>query len=104
MNEIDIFKALANETRLHILKWLKEPEKHFPPQGIHIPEGEHFENCACVGAICDKAGISQSTVSSYLDMLQRANLLESKRFGKWTYYRRNEETIQQLAEFIGKEL
>ena len=39
MNEIDIFKALANETRLNILKWLKDPGKYFPPQGIHIPEG-----------------------------------------------------------------
>lgn len=37
-------------------------------------------------------------------MLQRANLLESKRCGKWTYYRRNEETIQKLAEFIRTEL
>lgn len=104
MNEIDIFKALANETRLNILKWLKDPEKYFPPQGIHLPEGAKFDNCACVGSICDKAGVSQSTISNYLDMLQRANLLESKRCGKWTYYRRNEETIQKLAEFIRTEL
>ena len=104
MNVIDIFKALSNETRLNILKWLKDPERYFPPQGIHIPEGETFDNCSCVGSICDKAGISQSTISGYLDMLQRAGLLESRRFGKWTYYRRNEETIQKLAEYIGKEL
>ena len=104
MNEIDIFKALANETRLNILKWLKEPGKYFPPQGIHIPEGETFENSVCVGSICDMAGVSQSTISSYLDMLQRVNLLESKRCGKWTYYRRNEETIQKLAEFIRTDL
>ncbi len=75
MNEIDIFKALANETRLNILKWLKDPEKYFPPQGIHLPEGAKFDNCACVESICDKAGVSQSTISNYLDMLQRANLL-----------------------------
>ncbi len=75
MNEIDIFKALANETRLNILKWLKNPEKYFPLQGIHLPEGAKFDNCACVGFICDKAGVSQSTISNYLDMLQRANLL-----------------------------
>ena len=37
-------------------------------------------------------------------MMQRAGLLESRRFGKWTYYRRNEETIRKLAEYIGKEL
>ena len=49
-------------------------------------------------------GGSQSTVSNYLDMLQRAELLLSERHGKWTYYRRNEETIQAFAGYIGKEL
>ena len=90
MNEIDIFKALANETRLNILKWLKHPEDNFPPQGLHIPEGDSFDNSACVGSICDKAKISQSTISSYLDMLQRAG--------------RNEDTIQKLSKFIQTEL
>ncbi len=32
MNPIIVFKALSNETRLQILHWLKEPEKHFPSQ------------------------------------------------------------------------
>ena len=100
METVDIFKALANDTRLTILMWLKEPEKYFPPQGIHIPEGDYFDLSVCVGAICDKAGISQSTVSHYLDMLQRAGLLESRRYGKWTYYRRNEENIRKLADYI----
>ena len=27
METVDIFKALANDTRLTILMWLKEPEK-----------------------------------------------------------------------------
>ena len=43
METVDIFKALANDTRLTILMWLKEPEKYFPPQGIHIPEGDSFD-------------------------------------------------------------
>ncbi len=30
---IEISKALSNETRLNILKWLKSPEENFPPQG-----------------------------------------------------------------------
>ena len=104
MNVIDIFKALSNETRLNILKWLKDPEKYFPPQGIHIPEGETFDKCSCVGSICDKAGISQSTISGYLDMMQRAGLLESRRFGKWTYYRRNEQAINDFAARLKIEL
>ena len=104
MSKLDIFKALSNETRLSILKWLKEPEKYFPPQGLHIPDGDDFSNSVCVGSICEKTNISQSTISLYLDMLQRAGLLESRRFGKWTYYRRNEKNIQELAEFIRSEL
>ena len=52
----------------------------------------------------EKLGISQSTVSHYLDLMQRSGLLESARFGKWTYYRRNEANIQALAEFIKTEL
>lgn len=104
MNEIEIFKALANEIRLNILKWLKNPEEHFPPQGLHIPKGDSFEHSVCVGSICEKANISQSTISHYLDMMMKAGLLESRRFGKWTYYRRNEATIQKLAEFIAHDL
>lgn len=100
MNIKAIFKALDNDIRLQIMGWLKEPEKHFPPQGVHLPEGVVFPGGVCVGSICDKAGISQSTVSHYLDMLLQAGLLESRRAGKWTYYRRNEATIQAFATYI----
>lgn len=86
---IEISKALSNETRLNILKWLKSPEENFLPQGG-----------VCVSSIQAKANLSPSTVSNYLDTLQRAGLLLSERHGKWTYYRRNEETIKALAEFV----
>lgn len=104
MNILLIAKALSNETRLNILTWLKHPEENFPPQGLHLPEGESFEGGVCVGSITDKAGISQSTVSSYLELMQRAGLLEAKRCGKWTYYRRSEQMIQALAAYIGEKL
>lgn len=103
-NVLDIFKALANEKRLDILTWLKDPEENFPPQGLHIPDGDSFDNSVCVGSICEKAGVSQSTVSHYLDILQRAGLLESRRFGKWTYYRRNEAAFQELGNYISERL
>ncbi len=103
-NTVDIFKALANEKRLQILEWLRDPGANFPPQGLHIPEGDSFDNSVCVGSICEKLNASQSTTSHYLDMLQRAGLLESRRFGKWTYYRRNEEAIRELGRYISTEL
>jgi len=37
-------------------------------------------------------------------MLQKVGLLESERHGKWTYYRRNEEKIQELAAYLKGEL
>lgn len=49
-----------------------------------------YKGGVCVGDIQEKAKVSQSTVSSYLNMMQKAGLLESIRHGQWTYYRRNE--------------
>jgi ArsR family transcriptional regulator len=43
-------------------------------------------------------------VSDYLATLQRAGLVEARRIGQWTYYKRNEAAISALAEIIGKEL
>lgn len=103
-NMVDIFKALSNEKRIQILSWLKDPEANFPPQGLHIPEGDSFDGSVCVGSICEKLNASQSTTSHYLDILQRAGLLESKRYGKWTYYRRNEDAIQALAKAVSQDL
>ncbi|PTI66934.1 ArsR/SmtB family transcription factor, partial [Staphylococcus xylosus] len=54
--------------------------------------------------IQEKANASQSTISQYLTILQNAGLLESIRYGQWTYYRRNEETIKALAEKIKTEI
>lgn len=100
MDLLEIFKALSNRTRLEILKGLKEPAKHFPPQD----EGDVNVVGVCVSSIQEGVGLSQSTVSDYLATLQRAGLVEVRRIGQWTYYKRNEETISTLAELIGKDL
>ncbi len=104
MDIIEIAKALSNETRLNILQWLKEPQKNFPPQGGSLGTPVDLKGGVCVSSIQEKAGASQSTISNYLNMLQSAGLLISERYEKWTYYRRNEQLIQQLAEYIRTEL
>ena len=104
MDIIEICKALSNETRVNILKWLKDPFKNFPPQGGCLDKPVDLQGGVCVSSIREKVGASQSTVSSYLDMMQRAGLLLSERHEKWTYYRRNEEVIKQFSEYIGSEL
>jgi DNA-binding transcriptional ArsR family regulator len=100
MDQLEIFKALSNKTRLQILHWLKEPEKYFPPQ-----EHEDINQVGvCVGQIQQKAGLNQSTISEYLSILQKAGLLKSTRIGQWTYYKRNEEAFLALSQFITKEI
>ena len=57
-----------------------------------------------MGDIQTKSGLAQSVISSYLLTMQKAGLLESERIGKWTYYRRNEKTIREFAEYVQQEL
>ncbi|MFD0673029.1 ArsR/SmtB family transcription factor [Cohnella sp. GCM10027633] len=103
MDTLSIIKALSNETRYNILEWLKEPERHFGPQS-HLPAGCGFEGGVCVGSIAEKAGLAQSVISGYLVKLQKTGLLESKRYGQWTYYRRDEQGIRQFKENVQSEL
>jgi DNA-binding transcriptional ArsR family regulator len=103
MDTLAIIKALSNETRFNILEWLKEPDIHFGPQS-HMPVTCDFEGGICVGSIAEKAGLAQSVISSYLVKMQKSGLLESIRHCQWTYYRRNEEGIQQFKDYIQKDL
>jgi DNA-binding transcriptional ArsR family regulator len=97
---VSVFKALSNPTRLRILGWLKDPVAHFPPQGDHPPE----EYGVCVKNIQEKAGVSQSTASQFMASLQRAGLVTSRRVGQWTYYKRDEDRIAELARVLQTEL
>lgn len=78
-----------------MLEWLKEPEIYFPNQQ---PYG--YEHGVCVGQIKEKAGLTQSTVSEYLSILQRAGFIEATRVGQWTYYKRNEAAFEALSKII----
>jgi ArsR family transcriptional regulator len=99
MDQLEIFKALSNKTRLQILQWLKEPEVNFPSQQEY-----GFTNGVCVGQIQAKAGLTQSTVSEYLALMQRTGLVTATRVGQWTYYKRNEEAFAALSKLIESEL
>jgi ArsR family transcriptional regulator len=93
MNMTLVLKALSNEKRLQILRWLKEPQKHFASSICDVKkEG------VCVGLIEEKIGLSQSTVSQYLALLQQAGLITTERRGQWTFCKRNEHTIKALIE------
>ncbi|MCB0195349.1 MAG: helix-turn-helix transcriptional regulator [Anaerolineae bacterium] len=100
MEILQILKAIGNEKRLQILEWLKEPEKNFPPH----QEVDGFDNGVCVAFIQQKSGLSQSTTSQYMAILERAGLVIPTRIGRWTYYRRNEEAIAVFVDHMKEKL
>ncbi|WP_169088031.1 ArsR/SmtB family transcription factor [Paenibacillus sp. PL91] len=100
MKPIEVFKALSNESRLQILQWLKEPENHFTPhEGVDMREIG-----VCVSQITQKLNMTQSTASQFLSMLQRAGLIKTLRIGKFTYYKRDETAIGEIADFLKQEI
>ncbi|SDB51526.1 ArsR family transcriptional regulator [Pseudomonas sp. NFACC23-1] len=94
----EIIKALAHPVRRDILNWLKDPKAQFPEQ-LH-----NHEFGICAGQIDQRCGLSQSTVSAHLAVLQRAGLITSQKVGQWHFFKRNEETIQQFLKQMSQEL
>ena len=74
-----IFKALSNEYRIRILEALRDGEL-----------------CACeIQVVLDAP---QSTVASHLRELKDAGLVNTRRQGKWTYYRIGDTAVVQLLD------
>ncbi|MFL6077365.1 MAG: ArsR/SmtB family transcription factor [Mycobacteriales bacterium] len=94
-------RALANPMRLQLLRWLREPERHFVLDGAIA---DPVEVGVCVSHIQAKVGLAQSTVSAYLAELERAGLVRSTRVGKWTHYKRDERRIAELVAALGQTL
>lgn len=66
----DFLRAMADETRQHILSLLCE-------RAMSVSElGEHLT-------------VAQPTISHHLAVLRRANLVISRRDGRWHFYRAN---------------
>jgi ArsR family transcriptional regulator len=92
---VEICTALSNPMRLQIMGWLKEPARHFDPQPDPVDEVG-----VCLKQIQEKAGVSQSTASQYMQTLQRAGLITSERHGPWTYYRRADTRIASVTDLL----
>ena len=74
-----IFKALSNEYRIRIFEALRDGEL-----------------CACeIQVVLDAP---QSTVASHLRELKDAGLVNTRRQGKWTYYRIGDTAVLQLLD------
>ena len=90
----EVFQALSNPTRLAVLEWLREPDS-FPPQDYPAAEVG-----VCLKHIQARAGVSQSTASQYMAVLQRAELVTSSKVGTWRHYKRNEQRLRELSRYL----
>lgn len=64
-------KAFADPTRIRIVKVLRETE-------------------SCVCELCDALEISQSTLSTHLQVVRQAGIVDTRKEGTWVYYRIND--------------
>jgi DNA-binding transcriptional ArsR family regulator len=89
-------RALANERRLQILDWLKQPREHFPPQ----VDGDLVRDGVCAALIADKLGVSQPALSEHMRILVDAGLVRAKRIKQWIFYKRDEPEIRRVKNLL----
>ena len=92
-----VLHALANEKRVRILAWLKDPRAHFPPQR----DGDLVRDGVCGALIAEKLGVGAATLSEHMRLLVAAGLVVPKRIKGWTMYRRDERAIAAAVRAIG---
>ena len=76
--------ALAQESRLDVFRLLVE-------QG---PEG------LSAGAIAERLGVANATLSFHLKELSHAGLISARQVGRFIYYSANFRTMNQLIEYL----
>lgn len=89
-------RALANERRLQVLEWLKDPGAHFREQVA----GDLVEDGVCGLLIAEKLGVSRPTVTEHMKLLVEIGAVRAKRIKQWTFYKRDEERIRAIKSAI----
>ena len=89
-------RALANERRLLILDWLRDPKKHFREQ----VDGDLVDDGVCGVLIAEKLGVSAPTLSEHMRVLIAAKLVRAKRVKQWTMYKRDDDAIAAVKRVI----
>ncbi|MEM7816000.1 MAG: metalloregulator ArsR/SmtB family transcription factor [Candidatus Aenigmatarchaeota archaeon] len=82
MNDIEIFKALSDRTRLKIVRFLLGGEK-------------------CVCEIFPYVKRTQSTVSIQLGKLEKWGVLKSRREGKKVFYSLVDRRVKRIIKIAG---
>lgn len=76
---MSVAKALADENRSRILMFLRGGE-------------------LCVCQLIELLGLAPSTVSKHMAVLYQAGLIESRKEGRWVYYRLADEEAAPCAQ------
>ncbi len=76
---VTIAKALSDENRVRILAML---------------EGREL----CVCQVIELLDLAPSTVSKHLSILKQARLIDSRKHGRWMYYRLADEDVPTVAK------
>jgi len=88
MNEdvaVMISKALADKTRLEVVRALREGEK-----------------CACM--LLEHFSIGQSTLSHHMKVLTDSGLVKARKDGKWSHYTLCESALKEYLAYLESEL
>ncbi|HWD57906.1 MAG TPA: transcriptional regulator [Stellaceae bacterium] len=91
-------RAFANERRLQVLDWLKDPRAHFREQ----VDGDLVEDGVCGLLIAEKLGVSQPTVTEHMKLLTEIGAVRSRRIKQWTFYKRDEEQLRAIKAAIAE--
>jgi DNA-binding transcriptional ArsR family regulator len=100
MMDVQVLQALANQRRLQILEWLKDPQAHFRPQ----LDGDLVKDGVCAVLLAEKLGVSQPTLSEHMRVLCQAKIVQAKRIKQWTFYKRDERRIREIRKSVASDL
>ncbi|PHR69313.1 MAG: transcriptional regulator [Arcobacter sp.] len=85
-----IFKALSNENRLEIYKEIAKQENI-----------DYEKKCECsISEILSCLKIGAPTISHHLKELSNANLITTKKNGKFLIAQINKNTLEEIRNFI----
>lgn len=91
-----VFKALADENRLRILRLVDEGEL-----GCACNE-DGCDETRCMTDLVELLGVSQATVSHHVRELVDAGLITTRKKGRWVHCQVDREGIARLCEFLGE--
>ncbi len=99
MDVVNISKALGNETRYKIITALRNHQIITCCNRI-----SYNENGVSVLDVMKVTGLSQSTVSQHMAVLEKAGLVYKEKRDTWSCYFLNEITIQKYIKQLNVDL